>query len=92
MSLLNLNFVMIYINHEMLVLLKSQLNSLKDNIFEYFFKEHNRLFLKNFSQYIMMENLSLEEANRIKDIRKFFRLKKELNYAASKNIKIKRSL
>ena len=39
-----------------------------------------------------MENLSLEEGNRIKDIRKFFRLKKELNYAASKNIKIKRSL
>ena len=44
MSLLNLNFVMIYINHEMLVLLKNQLNSLKDNNFEYFFKEHNRLF------------------------------------------------
>ena len=44
MSLLNLNFVMIYINHEMLVLLKNQLNSLKDNIFECFFKEHNRLF------------------------------------------------
>ena len=35
---------MIYINHEMLVLLKNQLNSLKDNIFECFFKEHNRLF------------------------------------------------
>ena len=51
MSLLNLNFVMIYINHEMLVLLKNQLNSLKDNIFECFFKEHNRIFLNFFTIY-----------------------------------------
>ena len=32
-SLLNLNFVMIYIIHEMLVLLKNNLSYLKDSIF-----------------------------------------------------------
>ena len=41
MSLLNFNFVVIYIIHKMLVLLK---NNLKDNIFEWFFKEDKRLF------------------------------------------------
>ena len=39
MSLLNSNFVMIYIIHKMLVLLKNRLNYLKDNIFECFFKD-----------------------------------------------------
>ena len=43
MSLLNFNFVMIYIIHEMLLLLKNHLNYLKDSIFECFFKEYNRL-------------------------------------------------
>ena len=38
MSLLNFNFVMIYIIHKMLVLLRSHLNYLKDNIFECFLK------------------------------------------------------
>ena len=42
MSLLNFNFVMIYIIHEMLVLLKNHQNYLKDSIFECFFKEYNR--------------------------------------------------
>ena len=41
--LLNFNFVMIYIIHEMLVLLKNQLNYLKDNIFECSFKKYNKL-------------------------------------------------
>ena len=46
-SLLNFNFVMIYIIHKILVLLKNHLNYLKDSIFEFFFKEYNRLsFLK----------------------------------------------
>ena len=35
----------------------------------------------------MMESLSLEEGNIIKDIRNLFRLKKELNYTATKDIK-----
>ena len=37
MSLLNFNFVMIYIIHKMLVLLKNHLNYLKNNLFECFF-------------------------------------------------------
>ena len=50
-SLLNINFVMIYIIHKMLVLLKNHMNYLKDSIFEYVFKEYNRLlfyFVKYF--------------------------------------------
>ena len=38
MSLLNFNFVMIYLIHKMLVLLKNNLNYLKDSIFECFLK------------------------------------------------------
>ena len=41
MSLLNDNFLMIYLIH-MLVLLKNHVNYLEDSIFEYFFKEYNR--------------------------------------------------
>ena len=43
-SLLNLNFVMIYIIHKMIVSLKNDLNYLKDIIFECFLKEYSRLF------------------------------------------------
>ena len=42
-SLLNFNFVRIYIIHKMLLLLKNHLNYLKDSIFECFLKEYNRL-------------------------------------------------
>ena len=35
----------------------------------------------------MIKNLSPEEENVIKDIRNFFRLKKELNYTATKDIR-----
>ena len=42
MSLLNFNFVMIYVIHKMLALLKSNLNCLKYSIFEWLFKEHNK--------------------------------------------------
>ena len=45
MSLLNSNFVMIYIIHKMLVLLKNHLSYIKDNIFECFFKKFVRLLL-----------------------------------------------
>ena len=38
MSLLNFSFVMIYIIHKMLVLLKNNLNYLKDSIFECFLR------------------------------------------------------
>ena len=44
---LNFNFVMIYIIHKILILLKNYLNYFQDNIFECFFKSCNRLlFLK----------------------------------------------
>ena len=36
MSVLNFNFVMIHIIQKILVLIKNQLNYLRDNIFEYF--------------------------------------------------------
>ena len=44
MSLLNVCFIMIYTIHKILVLIKNHLNYLKDNIFQYFFKECNILF------------------------------------------------
>ena len=42
-SLFNFSFVMIYMIHKMLVLLKNYLNYLKDNIFECFLKKYNWL-------------------------------------------------
>ena len=50
MSLLNFNFVMVYIIHKILVLLIDHLSYLRDNIFECFFKRYNRplFFLKKF--------------------------------------------
>ena len=45
-SLSNLNFVMIYIIHKVLALLKNHVSYLKDNIFECFFKKYNRLLFK----------------------------------------------
>ena len=58
MSLLNFNFIMIYIIHEILELLKNHLNYLEDNIFECFFKNYNRLLSfhnnKFFLSHIMM--------------------------------------
>ena len=44
-SLLNFSFVIIYIIHKMLVLLKNYLNYLQDNIFECFFKKYYRFLL-----------------------------------------------
>ena len=43
MPLLNFNFAIIYIIHKMLVLIKNNLNYLKDSLFKCFFKEYNRL-------------------------------------------------
>ena len=45
MSLLNFNFVIIYIINKMLVLIKNNLNYLKNSIFECCFKEYNRLLI-----------------------------------------------
>ena len=41
--LLDFRFVMIYIIHKILVLLKNHLNYLKDNTFECFFEKYNRI-------------------------------------------------
>ena len=43
-------YVMIYITHKILVMLKSHLNYLKDNIFECFFKKYN--FFKKINFFI----------------------------------------
>ena len=70
---------MIYTIHKILVLIKNHLNYIKDNIFEYFFKKCNRLLFSKIcflSQYIIMESLSLQEENIIKDIKSLFRPKK----------------
>ena len=50
MSLLNFAFVMIYIIHQILVLIKNHLNYLKDNIFELFLRSiiDFYFFLQNF--------------------------------------------
>ena len=45
MSLLNFNFVMIYIIRRMLVLPNHHLNYLKDSILESFYKKYTRLLL-----------------------------------------------
>ena len=52
-SLLNFNFVMIHIIHEILVLIKNHIKYLKDNIFEfslkkyfYFYNKRRLLFFK----------------------------------------------
>ena len=42
-SLLNFDFIMIYMIHKILVLLKNHQNYLKGNIFQCFFKKYNRL-------------------------------------------------
>ena len=87
MSLLNFNFVMIYIIYKFLVLIKNHLNYLKDNIFKYFFKEYNRLLFKNiFSQHMMIENSRSDKEKIIKDLRNLFRLRKELNCPAIKDV------
>ena len=89
-ALLNFSFIMIYTIHKVLVLIKNHLNYLKDNIFKYFFKEYNiPLFKKkkNFSYYIIIKSLSLEEENIIKDIRSLYTLKKDKNLDKKKKLR-----
>ena len=45
MSLLDFNFVMVYLVHIILTLLKNHLNYIRENIFECFFKKYNRLLI-----------------------------------------------
>ena len=62
-SLLNFTFVMIYIIHKMLILLKNHLNYLKDSIFEYFFKYDRLLFFKII---VFFHNIKLWKIQRLK--------------------------
>ena len=82
---------MIYIIHKILLLIKNNLNYLKDNILKFFLRKYNRLlfFFKKifFLQYIMMKNLRPEEEKIIKGIRNLFRLKKEQNDTAIKTVR-----
>ena len=71
MLLLNFDFVMIYIIHKILVLLKNYLNYLKE-YFRMHLKEYNKLLLKKKKQnHNMMENSRPEEKSIIKDINLF---------------------
>ena len=45
MSVLDFDFVMIYIIHKTLVMVKNNFNYLKDSVFECFIKEYNRLLI-----------------------------------------------
>ena len=49
MPLSNFSFVMIYIIHKMLALLKNNLNYLEDSIFKCFFKAYIDFFFKEYS-------------------------------------------
>ena len=77
---------MIYRIHEILVLIKNHLNYLKDNIFECFFKKHNGLLFKKKTKN-KIETPRSEEKKTIEDVRNIFRLKKELNHTAIKDIR-----
>ena len=70
MSLLNLSFFMICII-QILVLLKNNLNYLKDNIVKSVFL---RSIIYFFLQHLIMESLSLKEENIIKGKINLFRL------------------
>ena len=56
MSLLNFNFVMIYIIHKIFVLLKNNLNYFKDSIFEVFLRRIIDFFLKKNKKFITYSN------------------------------------
>ena len=73
---------MIYIIHQILVLIKNHLNYLKDNIFELFLRSiiDFYFFLQNFFFFIIYNDAKQEkrkkkEEKRIKDIRNLFRLR-----------------
>ena len=73
--MLQFNFIIVYIIHKILVLLKITRilkHFLRTMIDFHFFKK----IINFFSQHIMMESSSLEEENIIKDVRNPFRLNK----------------
>ena len=59
---LNSNFIMMYIIHKMLVVLKNNLNYLKNSALECFFKKN----IIEISEYMIMESFSLEGKTQLK--------------------------
>ena len=77
-STFNYNFVIIYITHKLLELLKNHLNFMKDSITKCFFKGYNRRSFSFLFIYLFIF-ASREEKLITKDMRSLFKLKKELN-------------
>ena len=87
MSLLNFNFVMIYIIHKIFILLKNNLNYW--SIFEVFLRRIIDFFKKTNKKFITYSNGKIKSWKNfiIKDIINLFRLKKELNKTAVKDMR-----
>ena len=89
MSLLNLNFFIIYIIHKSLALFKNHLNYFKDSILECFL----RSIIVDFSflkREIFFHNIywwKVQKKNIIKEIRNLLILIKEINHTAIKGIR-----
>ena len=71
MSLLNFDFVVIYIIHKILLLLKNHLNYLEDSIFESVFKEYNILFYI-FSNYFFFATYNDRMKNSINNSKQLY--------------------
>ena len=71
MSLLIFNFVIIYIIHKILVLLKNYPNFLRDSFFQCFFKEYNIPLLKKIIIFFTVYNDAKFKSWRIKHNQKY---------------------
>ena len=83
--MLQVNIILICIIHKILVLLRITTRILK----RFLRSATDTNFLKKysiFSRYIMMESSSLEEENISKDVRNHFRLKRQMDNTAIKDI------
>ena len=87
--MLQVNFILIYVIHKILVLLKIT------RILKRFFKEYNRLlfifFRKSnfFSQHLIMKSSRLEEDKNIENLIRLKKLKKKTDDDANKDCKKK---
>ena len=75
--MLQVNFIIIYIIHEILVLFKITriFKHFLRIIIEFYSKKKKIILIDFFLQYIMMKSSNREEANIIEDVRNLFRLK-----------------
>ena len=90
MSLLSVNFSMIYIIHKMFPLLKHHLNYLQDSIFECFLRSTkiNTIFFNNF--FTTYHDGKSWRRNIIKDLKSYFTVKKKLNQLKKEYLEILR--